>query len=147
MNLFNSFVLRTIPHLPKWFATPFAKPYVAGETAQEALKNVEVLNQKGFKATIDILGEHVLSRSFAKKITSHYCKLYQKINDANLNCTISVKPSHIGLNISFSEALENMKIISKQAKELNNFLRIDMENSDLTDQTFKLLKELSLIHI
>ena len=34
-----------------------------------------------------------------------------------------------------------MKIISKQAKELNNFLRIDMENSDLTDQTFKLLKE------
>ena len=58
-----------------------------------------------------------------------------------MNCTISVKPSHIGLNISFSEALENMKIISKQAKELENFLRIDMENSELTDQTFKLLNE------
>ena len=43
--------MKTIPHLPKWFATPFAKPYVAGETAQEALKNVAKLNQKGFKAT------------------------------------------------------------------------------------------------
>ena len=76
-----------------------------------------------------------------KDITNQYCSLYKKINDAKLNCTISVKPSHIGLNISFSEALKNMEIISKQAKELNNFLRIDMENSDLTDQTFKLLKE------
>ena len=141
MNLFNSIVMKTIPYLPKWFATPFAKPYVAGETAQEALKNVANLNQKGFKATLDILGEHVLSKSFAKKITNQYCNLYKKINNANLNCTISVKPSHIGLNISFSEALENMQIISKQAAELNNFLRIDMENSDLTDQTFKLLKE------
>ena len=35
MNLFNSIVMKTIPYLPKWFATPFAKPYVAGETAQE----------------------------------------------------------------------------------------------------------------
>ncbi len=141
MNLFNSFIKKTVPHLPKWFATPFAKPYVAGETTQEALKNVAKLNQKGFKATLDILGEHVHSSSFAKNITSQYCNLYQQINDEKLNCTISVKPSHVGLNISYSEALKNMKIISKQAKELDNFLRIDMENSGLTDQTFKLLKD------
>ena len=133
--------MKTVSHLPKWFATPFAKPYVAGETTQEALKNVSKLNQKGFRATLDILGEHVLSSNFAKKITNQYCSLYKQIGNEKLDCTISVKPSHIGLNISYSEALQNMKLISQQAKDLNNFLRIDMENSLLTDHTFKLLNE------
>ena len=118
----------------------FCKTICSWRNCSRSFKKCRKLNQKGFKATIDILGEHVLSRSFAKNNQS-LLQFIPKINDANLNCTISVKPSHIGLNISFSEALENMKIISKQAKELNNFLRIDMENSDLTDQTFKLLNE------
>ena len=141
MNLFNSFIIKTVPHLPKWFTKPFAKPYVAGETTQEALKNVAELNQNGYKATLDILGEHVISSNLAKNITNQYCNLYQQISDEKLNCTISVKPSHIGLNISYFEALENMELISKKAKDLDNFLRIDMESSDLTDQTFKLLNE------
>ena len=40
--------MKTIPHLPKWFATPFAKPYVAGETAQEALKKCSKIKPKRF---------------------------------------------------------------------------------------------------
>ena len=141
MNLFNSFIKKTVPYLPKWFSQPFAKPYVAGETVEEALENVSKINEKGYNATLDILGEHVHSSQFAKNITEQYCTLYQHINDKNLKCTISVKPSHVGLSISYQEALKNLKLISSKAKELGNFLRIDMENSDLTDQTFDLLNE------
>ena len=68
MNLFNSIVIRTVSYLPKSLAKPFAKPYVAGETIEEALSNVKILNQKGFCATLDILGEHVKSKTFAKNI-------------------------------------------------------------------------------
>lgn len=103
--------------------------------------NVSKLNRKGFQATLDILGEHVYSPSIASNITEQYCTLYQRINDKNLNCTISVKPSHVGLNISYQEALKNFKLISNKAKDFGNFLRIDMENSDLTDQTFNLYNE------
>ena len=141
MNLFNSFIKKTVPYLPKWFSQPFAKPYVAGETVEEALENVSRLNEKGYNATLDILGEHIHSSQFAKNITEQYCTLYQHISDKKLKCTISVKPSHIGLSISYQEALKNLKLISSKAKELGNFLRIDMENSDLTDQTFDLLNE------
>ena len=141
MNLINSFIKKTVPYLPKWFSKPFAKPYVAGETIEEALSNVSKLNQKGYHATLDILGEHVHSSQIAKNITEQYCTLYQLINDKNLKCTISVKPSHVGLSISYQEALKNLKLISSKAKELGNFLRLDMENSDLTDQTFYLLNE------
>ena len=141
MKLFDIFIKKTIPYLPKWFSQPFAKPYVAGETVEEALEKVSKLNQKGYHATLDILGEHVYSSQIAKNITEQYCTLYQLINDKNLKCTISVKPSHVGLSISYQDALKNLKLISSKAKELENFLRLDMENSDLTDKTFDLLNE------
>lgn len=141
MNLLDSLIKKTVPYLPKWFSKLFASPYVAGETVEEALINVSKLNRKGFQATLDILGEHVYSPSIASNITEQYCTLYQRINDKNLNCTISVKPSHVGLNISYQEALKNFKLISNKAKDFGNFLRIDMENSDLTDQTFNLYNE------
>ena len=141
MSLFNSFITRTVPYLPKWFSKPFAKPYVAGETMDEALTNVKILNQNGFRATLDILGEHVISKKFAQKIAQQYCELYQRINDKELNCTISVKPTHVGLYISYTEALKNMILITEKAKELHNFLRIDMESSNYTERTFDLLME------
>ena len=137
----NSIITNILPYLPKWFSEPFAKPYVAGETEQEALMHVDKLNQNGFSATLDILGEHTKKSDFARKITNQYCELYDKINDAQLNCTLSVKPTHIGLNISESEAISNMLTIAKKANEYENFLRIDMESSDYTDQTFEIYKQ------
>ena len=58
MTIFDSIITNSIPHLPKWVAKPFSKPYVAGETVEEALSEIRHLNSKGFSATIDILGEH-----------------------------------------------------------------------------------------
>ena len=89
MNLFNSIIMRTVSYLPKSFAKPFAKPYVAGETIEEALSNVKILNQKGFCATLDILGEHVKSKTFTKNITQQYCALDQQINENKLHSILN----------------------------------------------------------
>ena len=88
MSIFNSIITTTAPYLPKWFTKPFAKPYVAGETIEEALHSVLVENQKGFHATLDILGEHVTELDLARNITEQYCQLYHSINDQQLDCTI-----------------------------------------------------------
>ena len=136
----NSIITNILPYLPKWFSRPFARPYVAGETAEVALEHVAKLNQKGFSTTLDILGEHTKNIRTARKITNQYCDLYDKINESSLDCTISVKPTHIGLNIIESEAISNMLILAKKAHEHNNFLRIDMESSHHTDQTFAIFK-------
>ena len=146
MTLFDSMITKSLPFLPKWFAKPFAKPYVAGETVSEALSKVKKLNQRGFSATIDILGEHVKEVKSARSITDQYCSLYEEIDHDSIDCTISVKPTHIGLNISQSEAVSNMTQIARKASELGNFLRIDMENSVFTDQTFELYKECKTIY-
>ena len=70
MSLLNSSIATIMPYLPKWFARPFAKPYVAGETTQSVIEKVKELNNNGFSTTIDILGEHVDSDNEAKNIFS-----------------------------------------------------------------------------
>ena len=141
MVILDSIITKCLPLLPKWFARPFSKPYVAGETIEEALLNIKGLNLRGLSATVDILGEHVEDAQIASEITSQYCAIYEEIDKNSLDCTISVKPTHIGLNISLSEAVANMLSIVKKANEFGNFLRIDMENSDYTEQTFSIYKE------
>ena len=141
MKIFDSFITKSIPHLPKWFAKPFSKPYVAGETVEEALSKIKHLNSKGFSATIDILGEHTEDTDLARDITHQYCNLYEQIENNGLDSTISVKPTHVGLSISKAEAVSNMLSILKKAKEFGNFLRIDMEDSNVTDQTFEIYME------
>ena len=129
-----------LSHMPKWIAKPFAKSYVAGETPDEALSKVKIINDLGFSATIDILGEHVIYKERAQSITEQYCDLYHQIDLNNLDCNISIKPTHVGLFISLDEAISNISTILKQAMKYNNFLRLDMENSIYTDQTFEIFK-------
>ena len=146
MSIFNTIVTSSLPFLPRWFAKPFAKPYVAGETINDALIQVKSLNNKGLSATVDILGEHVLDKEIARNITLQYCKVYQEINAQSLDCNISVKPTHIGLSISMNEAISNMTTLSEQAKASNNFLRIDMEDSSHTDETFNIFESCKPIY-
>ena len=134
-----------LPYLPKWFSKPFAKPYVAGETTEISLSHIKKLNHNGFSATLDILGEYTSKVETARDVTDQYCQLYDEINNRTLKCTISVKPTHVGLSISDSEAIRNMVIIAKKAKEYENFLRIDMESSHYTDKTFEIYKECKTI--
>ena len=136
--MINNLMASTIPLLPKWFVRFFSSPYVAGETIEKALGHVKNINNKGYSATIDILGEHVLDTETSYLITADYCELYEKINQMSLDCNLSIKPTHLGLDLSFDTALKNFETIINKAKENSNFLRLDMENSAQTDDTFKI---------
>ena len=78
MKLINNLIIQIIPFLPKFFVKIVASPYIAGITDEEMLKNVQKLNNKGFKVAIDILGEHVETKKEADEITQRYisCLLY-----------------------------------------------------------------------
>lgn len=146
MPSLNKIVASTLPLLPRWLVRPFASPYVAGESFDEAKKHIRSLNEKGFKTTIDILGEHVKDKVQARAITQHYCDLYYAIKEEQLDCNVSIKPTHIGLDISLAEAMANAHHISLAAKETENFLRLDMENSPFTDATLELYQHCKQIH-
>lgn len=120
---------------------PFAAPYVAGVTVQDAVDAVKKLNEKGFVATVDILGEHVHSVEESYRIRDEYRNLYDTLAKEKLNANISLKPTHLGMEIDVALAEKNILNILEKAKEHNNFMRIDMENSPYTDSTIAIYKK------
>ena len=140
MKLMNSLLTATVPLLPRWMARPFASPYVAGETIDEALQRAESVIDQGFSVTMDILGEHTPDVELAHKITEDYCSIYNLITQKNLDCTISLKLTHLGLDISEELAVENLNKIIETAKPGNRGLTIDMENSPYTSQTLDIYR-------
>ena len=89
---------------------------------------------------MDILGEHTNSKSEAAEITREYMNIYDEISKQKLDCNISIKPSHIGQDISNETLQNNLDKLLLKAEETNNFLRIDMESSTVTDNTISLYK-------
>ena len=140
--MINKIIASSVSTFPKWFVELFSKSYVAGYSTSEVLSIVEKLNGQGFSATIDILGEHVKDLDISKNITQQYCELFENINLRSIDSNISVKPTHIGLDISKNVVLENFNKIIDVARDKSNFLRIDMESSDNTDDTFEIYKSL-----
>ena len=140
MKLLNFLLTATVPLLPRWMVRPFALPYVAGETIDEALRAAESVIGQGFSVTMDILGEHTSDVNLSQKITKDYCSLYNLITQKSLDCTISLKLTHLGLDISEELAVENLNKIIESAKPGNRGLTIDMENSPYTSQTLAFYK-------
>ena len=144
--MINNIIASSVPNMPKWFIKLFSKSYIAGHEPKEVIAIVKNLNAQGFSATIDILGEHINSQEKTNSITNEYIQLYSEIAENSVDSSISVKPTHIGLDISIDLALKNFRKIINKASKSSNFLRIDMESSKNTDSTFKIYDDLFKIY-
>jgi proline dehydrogenase len=118
-----------------------AKRFVAGETFDEAIPKVEAINNKDIKITLDLLGENVRDKSTAQNTVKQYIQLLKDINTAGLNSTISVKLTMLGLDIDRDYCKENLFKLLDVARDEDQFVRIDMEGSDHTQDTIALFKE------
>lgn len=145
-DLFNKLIISIILYLPKQIIKIFAYKYVAGEKTKDALKVINKLNRKGFSVTIDILGEHITNKETAKTISHDYQRLLANIHEQQLDCNLSIKPSHLGMDINHDCAMNNILQIVNKAKEHDNFVRIDMEDSSQTNSTINLYEKLKENH-
>ena len=143
VSIINSVFITFIKLLPRSLVSIFAKQYVAGEHADDVLKVTKKLNDSGYRVTVDILGEHFSDQNEIENIISEYSLLYKLIEKNKLDANISIKPTHIGLDVSYDYCLNSFKNILKTAEKYNNFLRIDMESSKATDDTIKIYGELA----
>lgn len=109
-----------------------AKRFVAGEDFADTVPKVRELNAKGIRVTLDLLGENVIDRQIADETTQSYCNLLKDIEDHQLNATISVKLTMMGLDIDPLYCRDNLYKLLDIAKELDQFVRIDMEGSNYT---------------
>ncbi len=113
----------------------FARRFVAGETAPEAIEAVKELNRDGIVATLDLLGENVSSEKQADEAVEEYYRLFQLITDHKVKSGVSLKLTQLGLDFGLDFCIERMRKVLIDAKKHNLFVRIDMEGSFYTQTT------------
>ncbi len=140
--ILNNLIANLIPLLPKSFIRIFARPYIAGETLDDALTKIRELNNKNIAATLDLLGEDPKKRSECILAVEMYKKAVDKMTEYRLNSGISLKPSHMGLKLDKTFCFDNIQDIVTHARQKNIFVRIDMEDTTLKHDTVDLFLQL-----
>jgi proline dehydrogenase len=142
MNIINKAVVSILPIFPKKLIRIFANKYIAGDNINEAVQKVKELNSKGIMATMDVLGESIKNKEEAIKSKDESIEVLDTIVKHNLNSNLSVKLTMIGLNLDFDFCLNLTTEIVEYAKSKNIFVRIDMEDSSVTESTIKIFETL-----
>ncbi len=142
MSILNKAIVAVVQKMPKSIVWVFSKKYIAGETLQDAVNLTKSLNEKGIYATLDVLGEAIQNKTEAVNFKNEALKVFDAIVENNLMANLSLKPSQMGLSLDEKFAFEQIGELCEKAKGINNFVRIDMEDSTLTDSTLNLYKKL-----
>lgn len=119
-----------------------ANRFVAGEVLADAIRVIQDLNQKKITATLDLLGENTSTPDDASRTTQEIIGILETIDKTGVSANISVKLSSLGLVLDPELCAYNLDIILERARQLNNFVRVDMEDSTVTQLTLDILHQM-----
>ncbi len=142
MNLFDALVRLSLPLVPRFIVKRVAAPYVAGETLEQAVQVVRALNDEGAMATVDYLGEAVTEPSRVDAAVQEYLRLLDAIARHDLRSNVSLKPTMMGLGLDEGLFSRSVQAVTDRARELGNFVRMDMEDHPTVAATLGLYREL-----
>jgi proline dehydrogenase len=140
VTLLDKTLVRLLPVVPKPVVQLFSARYIAGPTLTDAVDTVRALNAERKLATVDVLGEEITREDDARAIARAYCDVFAAIEREQLDSNVSVKPTALGLDLSYDLCRENLELVLREAG--SNFVRIDMEDSSTTSETLRLYREL-----
>ena len=118
--------------------------FIAGTQVQNVLPVVSRLNQAGQSVSVDNLGENVTNPEEARASAQLYHQLLDEIARLKLDANVSLKLTHMGLDVDESLARELVFGLVAKAASLTpkNFVRVDMEGSAYTQRTLDFVHEL-----
>ncbi|MCW5922877.1 MAG: proline dehydrogenase family protein [Saprospiraceae bacterium] len=118
-----------------------ADRYIGGETLEEAILSVQNLNRKGYVVTTDFMGESIRNEKEANEATQEFIRFAKIIKSENLNSSISLDLSHIGLLVSRDLVCQNLALICEAAAKSKQEVVISMEGTDRTDAILDIYKQ------
>ena len=120
---------------PVLFATlkKAADRYIGGETLAETVEKVKLQNKNGFKCSIEFMGESTRTEAEANAARNEFIAICRQIKLLNLNATVSLDLSHIGLAIGRELCLHNLDMICSEAATGNIEVTISAEDTERTD--------------
>ena len=126
-------------HVPKWgFVRRAVSRFMPGEEFQDALKVAVNARTRHIGVLFTQLGENVKDLAEAAAVVQHFEVVLARAGEAGVDPVISVKPTHVGLDIDEDAALANLLRLAAAAEKAGGYLWIDMEGSAYTDVTLAL---------
>lgn len=129
--------------LPKYpFIRRAVTRFMPGETLPEATQAAIQLQQKRINTILTHLGENISDPNEADKVAEHYLNALETIHQLKIDAYVSVKLTQLGLDLNEGLCYKNIVSLAESAAQKNNWLWIDMEQSQYVDRTLSIYKEL-----
>jgi len=116
--------------------------FIAGETIDEAVDAIREINARGCTASFDHLNESVNSAAATADEVREYLDVLARIDETGIKSNVSIKLTQFGLEIDSELAYRNARRIVEEAVRRQNFVRVDMEGSNVTQVTIDIFKRL-----
>jgi proline dehydrogenase len=120
----------------------FSQRFIAGTHLHDVIHAAQVVNEWGAGVSIDNLGENVSNAEEAKHSAELYHHMLDEIHERKLNANVSLKLTHMGLDVSEELAFRLVTELVDHAVRINNFVRVDMEGSLYTQRTLDFVRGL-----
>jgi proline dehydrogenase len=129
-------------HLPSFrFVRRTVGRFMPGETLDAALGAAARLANDRLPTIVTELGENVATRKEADDVADHYIDAYGTIADRGLDTEISLKPTHLGLDLDPDLAAENVERVAQSAEQRGSWLWLDMESGRYVQPTIDLFRK------
>jgi proline dehydrogenase len=132
----------------KDFATRFSpfkkltRRFVAGEDIEETIAAIRRLNAIGCSASFDHLNESVTKIEETEEEVREYLRILARIDETGINSNVSIKLTQFGLDINPELTYRNARTVVEDAARRRNFVRVDMEDSKVTQVTLDIFHRL-----
>jgi proline dehydrogenase len=134
-------------HVPRWrFTQRAVRRFMPGELLDDALVAANKLSDKGIATTFTALGENITDISEADAELEHYLGAHKDIDRIGTDTEISVKLTHLGLDIDPKRTAEIIDALAVRAKQADKWLWIDMESSEYVDATLEIYRNAQRTH-
>ena len=120
--------------------------FMPGESMDDALEAARSLGGRGITSILTLLGENVDNAEAATAVTGEFATLLDRSAESNLDLDISVKPTHLGLDLGFDLAAQNLGALAAAAARHGRLVAVDMESTRYCDPTLDLYRVLRAEH-
>jgi proline dehydrogenase len=134
-------------HVPRWgFARRAVRRFMPGEDFASALKAAQESQPRKIGVLFTQLGENLIDLAEAAAVVEHFESVLEQAKSAGVDPVISVKPTHLGLDLDPAVTLANLNRLAAAAEKAGGYLWVDMEGSAYTDATLDLYEAVRKRH-
>lgn len=131
-----------LPLVPRRVLWTVARRYVAGSELPDALAAIARLRGEGFGTILDVLGEGVERIEQAREAAAEYHRALQALPGTDPACVVSVKPTHLGLQLDRELCARLLAELCAAAAQQSRRVRLEMEDAPTIDGTLEVFRRL-----